>query len=218
MYFAHKRPPIWSKKSLMYLRLKAFVRNGSLSEPALLGKGVGPYSGTPIRLWLSKKWPTYRLLLLFTLEDAPWKIGRVDGTSGVMRVAEYVGLKCSRIVPLKCAFLDTFLGQLNSRTSDCLREFSSLSRVGIQGSNHFTHTAAAWRRSGLKVHFFTNPFMQSSRKGWFRQADTLSYLTKSIHAKLKARTIAFNHTVTGNMVEYKQCSYSVRKAIKQAKH
>jgi hypothetical protein len=40
----------------------------------------------------------------------------------------------------------------------------------------------------------------------------------SIHAKLKVRTIAFNHgKVTGNMAEYKQCSYSLRKAIKQAK-
>ena len=36
--------------------------------------------------------------------------------------------------------------------------------------------------------------------------------------KLKARTTAFNHgKVTGNMTEYKQCSYSLRKAIKQTK-
>jgi hypothetical protein len=40
----------------------------------------------------------------------------------------------------------------------------------------------------------------------------------SIHAKLKVRTTSFNHSkVTGNMVEYKQGSYSLRKAIKQAK-
>ena len=33
-----------------------------------------------------------------------------------------------------------------------------------------------------------------------------------------ARTTAFNQgKVTGNMTEYKQCSYSLRKAIKQAK-
>jgi hypothetical protein len=41
----------------------------------------------------------------------------------------------------------------------------------------------------------------------------------SIHAKLKARTTAFNHgKVTGNMAEKKQCSYYLRKAIKQAKY
>jgi hypothetical protein len=40
-----------------------------------------------------------------------------------------------------------------------------------------------------------------------------------ICTKLKARTTAFNHgKVTGNMAEYKQFSYSLRKAIKQAKH
>jgi hypothetical protein len=40
----------------------------------------------------------------------------------------------------------------------------------------------------------------------------------SIRAKLKARTSAFNQgKVTGNMTEYKQCSYSLRKAIKHAK-
>jgi hypothetical protein len=39
-----------------------------------------------------------------------------------------------------------------------------------------------------------------------------------IRAKLKARTTAFNQgKVTGNMTEYKQCSHSLRKAIKQAK-
>ena len=38
------------------------------------------------------------------------------------------------------------------------------------------------------------------------------------HAKLKARTTAFNHgKVIENMAEYKQCSYSLHKAIKQAK-
>ena len=37
-------------------------------------------------------------------------------------------------------------------------------------------------------------------------------------AKLKARTTAFNPgKVTGNMAEYKQCSYSLCKAIKQVK-
>ena len=36
--------------------------------------------------------------------------------------------------------------------------------------------------------------------------------------KLKAQTTAFNQgKVTGNMTEYKQCSYSLCKAIKQAK-
>ena len=40
----------------------------------------------------------------------------------------------------------------------------------------------------------------------------------SILVKLKARTTAFNQgKVTENMTEYKQCSYSLRKAIKQAK-
>jgi hypothetical protein len=44
------------------------------------------------------------------------------------------------------------------------------------------------------------------------------WIDGSICAKLKARTNAFNHgKVTGNMTEYKQCSYSLRKAIKQAK-
>ena len=39
----------------------------------------------------------------------------------------------------------------------------------------------------------------------------------STRAKLNARTTAFNHgKVTVNMVEYKQCSYSLHKAIKQA--
>jgi hypothetical protein len=39
-----------------------------------------------------------------------------------------------------------------------------------------------------------------------------------ICAKLKARTATFNHgKVTGNMTDYKQCSYSLCKAIKQAK-
>ena len=40
----------------------------------------------------------------------------------------------------------------------------------------------------------------------------------SIRTKLKACTTAFNHgKLTRIMAEYKQCSYSVRKAIKQAK-
>jgi hypothetical protein len=39
-----------------------------------------------------------------------------------------------------------------------------------------------------------------------------------IRAKLKVQTTAFNHEKkSGNMAEYKQCSYSLRKAIKQAK-
>ena len=44
------------------------------------------------------------------------------------------------------------------------------------------------------------------------------WIDGSICKKLKARTTAFNHgKATGNMTEYKQCSYSLRKAIKQAK-
>jgi hypothetical protein len=44
------------------------------------------------------------------------------------------------------------------------------------------------------------------------------WIDGSIRAKLKARTIKFNHgKETGNMTEYKQCSYSLRKLIKQAK-
>ena len=44
------------------------------------------------------------------------------------------------------------------------------------------------------------------------------WIDGSIRAKLKARTTAFNHgKVTRNMDEYKQCSYSLRKAFKQAK-
>uniref|UniRef100_A0A8K9XHI6 Reverse transcriptase domain-containing protein n=1 Tax=Oncorhynchus mykiss TaxID=8022 RepID=A0A8K9XHI6_ONCMY len=44
------------------------------------------------------------------------------------------------------------------------------------------------------------------------------WIDSSIRTKLKARTTAFNQgKVTGNMTEYKQCSYSLRKAIKQAK-
>ena len=43
------------------------------------------------------------------------------------------------------------------------------------------------------------------------------WIDGSICAKLKARTTASNQgKVTGNMTEYKQCSYSLRKAIKQA--
>ena len=44
------------------------------------------------------------------------------------------------------------------------------------------------------------------------------WIDGSIHAKLKVRSTAFNRgKPTGNMTEYKQCSYSLRKAIKQAK-
>ena len=44
------------------------------------------------------------------------------------------------------------------------------------------------------------------------------WIDGSIRAKLKAQTTAFNQgKVTGNMTEFKQCSYSLRKAIKQAK-
>ena len=44
------------------------------------------------------------------------------------------------------------------------------------------------------------------------------WIDGSIRAKLNEQTTAFNHgKVTGNMAEYKQCSYSLRKAIKQAK-
>jgi hypothetical protein len=44
------------------------------------------------------------------------------------------------------------------------------------------------------------------------------WIDGGIRAKLKMRTTAFNHgKVAGNMTEYKQCSYSLRKAIKQAK-
>ena len=41
----------------------------------------------------------------------------------------------------------------------------------------------------------------------------------SIRAKLNVRTNAFNQgKVTGNITEYKQCRYSLHKAIKRAKH
>ena len=41
------------------------------------------------------------------------------------------------------------------------------------------------------------------------------WIDSSIRAKLKVRTTAFNQgKVTGNMTEYKQCSYSLRKVIK----
>ncbi|CDQ59754.1 unnamed protein product [Oncorhynchus mykiss] len=44
------------------------------------------------------------------------------------------------------------------------------------------------------------------------------WIDGSIRAKLKAQTTAFNQgKATRNMTEYKQCSYSLRKAIKQAK-
>ena len=43
------------------------------------------------------------------------------------------------------------------------------------------------------------------------------WIDGSIRTKLKARTTTFNHgKATGNMTEYKQCSYSPRRAIKQA--
>jgi hypothetical protein len=42
------------------------------------------------------------------------------------------------------------------------------------------------------------------------------WIDGSIPAKLKARTTTFNHgKATGNVTEYKQCSYSLCKAIKQ---
>ena len=45
-----------------------------------------------------------------------------------------------------------------------------------------------------------------------------SWLDGSIRAEQKARTTAFNHgKVNGNMAEYKPCSCSLRKVIKQAK-
>ena len=45
-----------------------------------------------------------------------------------------------------------------------------------------------------------------------------TWIDGSIRAKLKARTTALNPgKVTGNITDYKQCSYSLRKAIKQAK-
>ena len=44
------------------------------------------------------------------------------------------------------------------------------------------------------------------------------WIDGSIRAKLKAQNTAFNHgKATGNMPEYTQCSYSLRKASKQAK-
>ena len=44
------------------------------------------------------------------------------------------------------------------------------------------------------------------------------WIDGSIRTKLKARTSAFNEgKATGNMTEYKQCSFSLRKAIKQAR-
>ena len=44
------------------------------------------------------------------------------------------------------------------------------------------------------------------------------WMDGGIVAKLNSRTIAFNHGKRcGNMAEYKQCSYSLRKEIKQAK-
>jgi hypothetical protein len=44
------------------------------------------------------------------------------------------------------------------------------------------------------------------------------WIDGSIRTKLAQRSTAFNHSkATRNMIEYKQCSYSLRKAIKQAK-
>jgi hypothetical protein len=44
------------------------------------------------------------------------------------------------------------------------------------------------------------------------------WIDGSIRAKLKARTTTFNHgKVTGNMVDFKQSSHSLRKAISQGK-
>ena len=44
------------------------------------------------------------------------------------------------------------------------------------------------------------------------------WIDGGIHAKLKARTTAYKHgKMTGNMADYKQCSNSLHKAIKQAK-
>jgi hypothetical protein len=41
------------------------------------------------------------------------------------------------------------------------------------------------------------------------------WIDGGIRGQLKARTTAFNHgMMTGNMAEYKQCSYFLRKAIK----
>ena len=43
------------------------------------------------------------------------------------------------------------------------------------------------------------------------------WMDGGIRAKLKARSTTFNHGKrSGNMTEYKQCSYSLRRAIKQA--
>jgi hypothetical protein len=48
--------------------------------------------------------------------------------------------------------------------------------------------------------------------------DEKQWISGSIQAKLKVQTTEFNHgKVTGNMGEYKQCSYSFHKAIKQTK-
>jgi hypothetical protein len=44
------------------------------------------------------------------------------------------------------------------------------------------------------------------------------WIDGGIHTKLKTRSTAFNHGKrSGNMSEYKQCSYSLHKAIKQVK-
>ena len=49
--------------------------------------------------------------------------------------------------------------------------------------------------------------------------DQTPWIDGSIRHGRKSRTTAFNHgKATGNMAEYKQCSYSLHKEIKQAKY
>ena len=44
------------------------------------------------------------------------------------------------------------------------------------------------------------------------------WMDGSIRTKMKVRSTTFNHgKATGNIAEYKQCSYSIRKAIKTTK-
>ena len=50
-----------------------------------------------------------------------------------------------------------------------------------------------------------------------KPTQTKKRIVGSIRAKLKEQTTALNHSKgTENTVEYKQCSYSLRKKIKQA--
>jgi hypothetical protein len=65
-------------------------------------------------------------------------------------------------------------------------------RVDVQSSNHFKRVATGSRFSGLNVHFFTNPFMHSGRRGQFRQADTHSDLTRGM-ATYYAKFIGDNY-------------------------